>query len=71
MQIPNKTDTNRNYRMHRRLGNTKFLRRLPYRGVGMDHKFCHLDRPFLDICLQTKHSSKYRLVMYMLRLVRI
>ena len=37
----------------------------------MDHEFGYLHRPFLDICLQTKHSSMYRLVMYMLWLGRI
>ena len=51
--------------VHRGFGNAEFLRRFPHSGIGGDHKFRHLDRPFLDICLQTKHSSKYRLVMYM------
>ena len=57
--------------MHRTLTDAEFLRRFPHSGIGMDHEFGHLHRPFLDICLQTKHSSKYRLVMYMPWLVRI
>ena len=52
--------------MHRGFGNAEFLRRFPHSGIGGDHKFRDLDRPFLNIRFQTKHSSKYRLVMYML-----
>ena len=51
--------------VHRTLTDAEFLRRFPHSGIGMDHKFRDLDRPFLNISLQTKHSSKYRLVMYM------
>ena len=57
--------------MHCAFADPELLRRFPYRGIGMDHEIRNLDRPFLDICLQTKHSSKYRLVMYMLRLGQI
>ena len=57
--------------MHRTLADAKLLRRFPHSGIGMDHEFGYFHRPFLDICLQTKHSSKYRLVMYMLWLGRI
>ena len=65
MQTPNITDTNKNYRMHRTFADAEFLRRFPHSGIGGDHKFRDLDRPFLNIRFQTKHSSKYRLVMYM------
>ena len=51
--------------MHRTLTDAELLRRFSHCRIGVDHKFRNLNRPFLDICLQTKHSSKYRLVMYM------
>ena len=60
-----------NVLMHGGFGDPEFLRRFPHGGIGGNHKLCNLDRPFFDICLQTKHSSKYRLVMYMLRSGRI
>ena len=71
MQTPNITDTDRNYRMHCGFTDAKFLRRFPHCRICCDHEFRHFHRPFFDICLQTKHSSKYRLVMYMLGLGRI
>lgn len=60
-----------NILMHCGFGNAELLRRLPHGGVGMDHKFRYFDRPFLNICFQTKHSSYSRLVMYMLQSIDI
>ena len=52
-------------RMHCGFADAEFFRRFPHRRICCDHEFRHFHRPFFDICLQTKHSSKYRLVMYM------
>ena len=57
--------------MHCGFGNAELFRCLPHGGVGMDHKFRYFDRPFLNICFQTKHSSYSRLVMYMLQSIDI
>lgn len=51
--------------MHGRFTDTEFFRRFSHCCIGMDHKFCNLDRPFFDIRFQTKHSPKFILVMYM------
>ena len=51
--------------MHGRFWNTKFFRRFSHCCIGVYHKFRNLNRPFLNIRFQAKHSSDYRLVMYM------
>ena len=42
--------------VHCGLADAKFLRCLPHRCICRYHEFRHFHRPFLDICLQTKHS---------------
>ena len=43
-------------RMHGRLADPELLCRFPHRGIGVYHEIRNLNRPFLDICFQTKHS---------------
>ena len=43
----------------------ELFRRFSHCCIGVYHKFRNLNRPFLNIRFQAKHSSDYRLVMYM------